>query len=482
MVFSSCPVCRSGFVVFTFNTASGQFIIPTAEVNPVHGGQLRVSGYMDLSASAEHNPSAIQMDFSGSGFDIASANAYLGDIKDAEFLRESTGRLRVRGNMTGAHSAPVNRFNIESQDRPGQCLVLLTRDRAAMRLRAPALDVSASALTEFPDYETQKEVLTQEDAVAMRAPRYLGGSLNAHVRRVDAMPLVRALLDASGHGGDTVAIGEGEAVVNGQVKLLVRQLHESSDTSFDGHDTAEAAVEAQLHEQGRTDAQTSADAAQQESERPEVPEQRDFVGKLEIKGARVNQLNIVSGLDGNFTVSDGRLKLHAEGRQARERLHIDANLAALMRAMQEGSFAEPVGAAAGSTQAAAVGAEASTSAAEVVQALPDHVTAEAEAPAELQSQRPEGASLQDNSSPQGPVDQQTHAEDEKPGESRAATAELQDGRGSVFELRHGALRFHAHASDDLHNVRFWSRLWHSVSLQDTCRLYAMQWCNAAHVH
>jgi hypothetical protein len=305
--------------VFTFNTATGQILIPACEVAPAHGGQVRVTGFMSLDPTAEHDPSAIQVDFNGSGLDITSVGPYLGNKKIAAFMKEEAGRLRVLGHMAGSHSAPVTRFNIESQDTSGQCLVLLTRERAAVRLQAPALDVSATALTQFPPYEVQKAVITQDEAIAMREPEYMGGSVVADVRHVDIVPLLRVMQEATGTEVGSAGGVEERAEVNGHVKLVVHQFDEAGEAPF--------------HHVGQGLRMGGA------GEEEEVRQgfglgRRDLVGKLEVKAARVNQLHLVNGLDGNLTMTGGRLKLDAKGKYARERLHIDADVDAFLLALQ----------------------------------------------------------------------------------------------------------------------------------------------------
>jgi hypothetical protein len=291
--------------------STGELLIPTCEAFPTGGGIVRASGALNLDPSAEHDPSAVQVDFNGSGLDLESLAPYLGSTKSVDFFRSQLGKLRLVGRMTGAHSSPTIRFNTQTADGSSQCLVLLTRDRAAARLRSPALEVSSSVLTEFPAYEAQKAVRTQEEAEMMREPRYTGGMVTAAAHRADVAPLLRALrgdVAAEPPEGSGIASAE-RAEISGSLRLRLHEFGAGQEMPFEGGDPAGA------WPQGR----------------------RDFLGDIELKGARVNQLHVLSGVEGSVALTRGRLKVDAAGRGVQERLRVDLDVDSVAQAVTSGA-------------------------------------------------------------------------------------------------------------------------------------------------
>ena len=308
--------------MFTLNTGSGQLVVPASEIHPTHGGTVRTSGLMNLHPAAEHDPAAVQLDFSGAALDVRSLAPYIGGAGSAEYVAAEAGKVQLVGHMTGAHSAPVVRFKAETQGGEGQCLVLMTRDRAAARVRLPALEASATVLTEFPPYEEQKAVMTQEEAIAMREPEYTGGSVTVNARRVDVAPLLRALRaegrDAQAAALQAAAQGSDKAEVSGYLKL---QLHQFGDTRDAHLDRAYAG--AGLNGFPAPGARDSG-------------ARKEYLGRMELRGARVNSLHLVGGLEGGVSVAEGRLKVDATSRSAHERLLVDVDLDSIARVATDG--------------------------------------------------------------------------------------------------------------------------------------------------
>jgi DNA-binding NarL/FixJ family response regulator len=278
---------------------------------------VRASGSMNLDPAAEHDPSAVQMDFNGSGIDLESLAPYLGSPEKVDFFRSGLGELRLVGRMTGAHSAPMIRFNAQTGDGGTQCLMLLSRDRAALRLRSPALEASASVLTEFPAFEVQKAVRTQEEAAVVGQPQYNGGMITANARRAEVMPLLRVLrgegVDVQlPEGSGSTAAGESErAEVSGSLRLRLHEFGDAQDMPFQQCD------------------------ARRTSQRGAL--KRDFLGNLEVRGARVNQLQVLSGVEGSVAVMDGRLKVDAVSRGGQERLLVDLDIGSIAQAATNGA-------------------------------------------------------------------------------------------------------------------------------------------------
>lgn len=166
--------CRDAEALFTFTAASAELRVPAAEARPLGGGRLRGAAAIAVDPAAEHDPRALQAEFSGRGLDPALARAYAPTLQNAAVVRDTVGRVSVRGSAVGSHAAPVIRAAVEAPHCGSQAVVVLRRESAACSLRAPALLVSGTVLTEFPPFEEQKLALTQADATAMAQPHVTG--------------------------------------------------------------------------------------------------------------------------------------------------------------------------------------------------------------------------------------------------------------------------------------------------------------------
>ena len=557
------PCCRAGYAHFTFNTGSGIALLSACELTPLHGGQFSAAGRMALDPDMEHDPGAIQVDFSGSNLDVSAVGAYLGEAANMSALKEATGTVAVTGKMSGAHSAPVTQLRLEAPAPELRALVQLTRDKAALRVRAPSLDFAASVLTEFPSYDTQKQVVTQEDAIAMRQPRYVGGNMLADARAVDIAPLLRAAQSALDSSGAGAGLPEASPVViNGKMDVFLREVQDEHADLWRGGDFLEPSggqqgpsrappgmrartagaggdrplqVQPQMHAAATQDAHAAAlhqtsmsrehtlgspwhqssgpgplqhtasihqhrpqwqqaqankAAAHQQQPKWQQPERAEalepavaaaaphgephsrleraqhsaahsskhaaavhadhahcaaaadeqeageepvtgpsgrFVGDLKVSAARVNQLSLINNLEGGFTVSDGRLKLHAAGRSAREKVHIDADVGALAQALQRGDIFTP-------------------SAEEGELPPPDATAQSAAGRRAASSDQPASSTAARARS--GAVPSAAAAA----GDAKAP----QDGtpvNDSMLEFRHGSMQLRAHVRNDLRKVR-----------------------------
>lgn len=167
-------MCSAAEALFTFTAASAELRLPVMEARPVGGGRIRAAAAIAVDPAAEADPRALQAEFSGRGLDPALAQGYAPALRNAGHLRDTVGRVSLRGSAVGSHAAPVIRAAVDAPHCGSQAVLVLERERAAGSLRAPALLASGTVLTEFPPFEEQKLALTQADATAMAQPRVTG--------------------------------------------------------------------------------------------------------------------------------------------------------------------------------------------------------------------------------------------------------------------------------------------------------------------
>lgn len=104
----------------------------------------------------------------------------------------------------GSHLAPVIKVGVRMPSCGADAIVVMARDHSSLKLRAPAIDVSATVKTAFPPHSVQSAARTQAAAIALREPQIRGGSVHAAVRSLDVLPVLKGLQADAAANGETV--------------------------------------------------------------------------------------------------------------------------------------------------------------------------------------------------------------------------------------------------------------------------------------
>jgi len=211
--------------IFTHNMRTDVLTLHDFLAAPVGGGKLRGSGQLWLAPWAEKDPQALHIRCDATG--LAAKEIFRRYIPDNVELPKviDPGATNFRLTMKGSHSAPVTRVKFEAPEVQITGEASLSRSEWKATAKAPDFKISGTMHTQFPDFDSTKNVFTQPEMTRLCRPKINGVESEISLKGCDMLPLFAASNSATrAKSGQAVRLK-----VSGKTSIKARRIQREDD-------------------------------------------------------------------------------------------------------------------------------------------------------------------------------------------------------------------------------------------------------------